>query len=122
LVDSWAWIEYWSGAAHSDEAAAYIEGEEEAVVSAINLAEIYHWVLLHYDEKTAEEWLATVKRRCFVVPVGEEIAVEAARIRHRTKTALADSIILATAEEAGARILTGDPNFKAMRGVIYIGD
>mgnify|MGYP001130695319 CR=1 FL=1 len=122
LVDSWAWIEYWSGAPHADQAGSYIEGEEEAIVSTINLAEIYHWVLLHYDEKTAEEKVITVRRRCFIIPVEEEIAVEAAKINHKTKKSLADSIIIATANQVKAKILTGDPDFKKLRDIIYIGD
>jgi len=122
LVGSWAWIEYWSGAPHADQAGSYIEGEEEAIVSTINLAEIYHWVLLHYDEKTAEEKVITVRRRCFIIPVEEEIAVEAAKIKHKTKKSLADSIIIATANQVKAKILTGDPDFKKLRDIIYIGD
>jgi len=55
LVDSWAWVEYWSGGSHADQVALHIEGNENAMLSTINLAEIYHWILLHYDEKAAEE-------------------------------------------------------------------
>jgi len=122
LVDSWAWIEYWSGAPHADQAGLYIEGGEEAIVSTINLAEIYHWVLLYYDEKTAEEKVMTVRKRCFIIPVEEEIAIGAAKIKHKAKRSLADSIIIATAKQAKAKILTGDPDFKGLGGVIYIGD
>ena len=122
LVDPWAWIEYWSGAPHADQAGSYIEGDEEVVVSTINLAEIYYWVLLHYDEKTAEGKVMTVRKRCFIIPVEEEIAIEAAKIKHKAKRSLADSIIMATAKQAKAKILTGDPDFKGLRDVIYIGD
>jgi hypothetical protein len=41
LIDSWAWIEYWKGGKLAEEAASYIDGDEEAVVSAINLAEVF---------------------------------------------------------------------------------
>ena len=122
LVDSWAWIEYWSGGPHADQAGLHIEGEEEAIVSTINLAEIYHWVLLHYDEKMAEEKVSTVRKRCFIIPVEEEIVIEAAKIKHKTKKALADSIILATAKQVKAKILTGDADFKGLKDIIYIGD
>jgi len=122
LVDSWAWVEYWSGGSHADQVGLYIEGKENAVVSTINLAEIYHWILLQYDEKTAEEKVITVRKRCFIIPVEEEIAIEAAKIKHKTKTALADSIILATGRKAKAKILTGDPDFRGLKDVIYIGD
>jgi len=122
LVDSWAWVEYWSGGSHADQVAIHIEGKENAIVSTINLAEIYHWVLLHYDEKTAEEKLITIRKKCFIMPVEEEIAIEAAKIKHKTKMALADSIILATAKQAKAKILTGDADFRGLKDVLYIGD
>ena len=102
--------------------ALHIEGKEDAIVSTINLTEIYHWVLLHYDEKTAEEKVITIRKRCFIMPVEEEIAIEAAKIKHKTKVALADSIILATAKKAKAKILTGDPDFRSLKNVLYIGD
>jgi len=36
--------------------------------------------------------------------------------------ALADSIILATAKQAKAKILTGDPDFRGLKDILYIGD
>jgi len=122
LVDSWAWIEYWSGGSHADQAALHIESKENAIVSTINLAEIYYWILLHYDEKTAEEKVITVRKRCFIIPVEEEIAIEAAKIKHKTRMALADSIILATAKKVKSKILTGDSDFRSLKDVLYIGD
>jgi len=122
LVDSWAWIEYWSGGSHADQAALHIEGKENAIVSTVNLAEIYYWILLHYDEKTAEEKVITIRKRCFIIPVEEEIAIEAAKIKHKTKMALADSIIIATAKKVKAKILTGDPDFRSLKDILYIGD
>lgn len=121
LIDSWTWVEYWSGDSKADEAAAYIDGVEAAVVSTINIAEVYHWILLHYDEKTAKEKREIIKRRCFIIPVSEEIAIEAARIKHSTKLALADSLILATAKSVEAKVVTGDHDFKGLDGVNYIG-
>jgi len=114
-------VEYWKGGPKADAAATYIDGAEAAIVSTVNIAEVYHWILAHYDAKTAEEKKATIKRRCFVVPVSEDIAVEAARTKYARKIALADSLILATAKSAGAEVVTGDANFKGLDGLIYIG-
>src|SRR6266700_3566255 len=79
LIDSWSWIEYWRGGPYSAKAAKFIEGSEMALGSTINLTETYFWVLRHYGEKNAEEKRETLKKRCFLIPVDEEIAVEAAR-------------------------------------------
>ena len=120
MIDSWTWIEYWRGGRGADEAAEHIEGGEEALVSTINLVEIYYWGLRFYDKAFADERLQTVTERCQVIPVETEIAVEAAKIKKDLKLALADSIILATARREGAGVLTGDDDFKDLKDAIFI--
>ncbi len=44
LIDSWTWIEYWKGGKLAKVAAAYIEGDEESVVSTVNISEVYFWI------------------------------------------------------------------------------
>ena len=61
LIDSWAWIEYWKGGKLAEQAAEYIEGDEESVVSAINLAEVYLWITRFYEEATASGKIATIE-------------------------------------------------------------
>ena len=53
LIDSWAWVEYWKGGKDARKAAEQIEGTEEAVVSSLNVAEVYFWVSKHYGEEMA---------------------------------------------------------------------
>ena len=122
LIDSWAWIEYWRGGPESAKAAKFIEGSDTALASTVNLTETFFWVLRHYGEKKAEEKRETLKKRCFLVPLNEEIAVEAARLKFSLKTGLADSIILATARSRGAKVVTGDPDFKHIPDTIFLGD
>ena len=122
LIDSWSWIEYWRGGPHSAEAAKFIEGSEMALASTINLTETFFWVLRHYDEKRAEEKRVSIKRRCFLIPPDEKIAVEAARLKRSLKTSLADSLILSTARSRGAKIVTGDKDFKGMPDTLFIGE
>jgi predicted nucleic acid-binding protein len=122
LIDSWSWIEYWRGGRHSAKAANHIDGTETALASTVNLAEIYHSLLRDYDEKTAIEKTQTVRKRSFLIPVNEEIAIEAARAKHSLKLSLADSIILATARSHKAKLVSGDKDFKGISDVIYIGD
>ncbi len=122
LIDSWAWIEYWRGSKYAGKASKYIEGAETAVLSTINLAEIFFWVLRHYDEKKAEEKRETLKKRCYLIPPDEEIAVDAARFKRTLKLSLADSIILATAKTRDAKVVTGDKHFKGLSDTLFIGD
>jgi predicted nucleic acid-binding protein len=120
LIDSWAWIEYWKGGDFAKQAAAYIEGDEESVVSTINLAEVYFWVSRYYDETIANEKLGTIEKRCHVISVEKDLAIEGAKIKRKNKLALADSLILATARQTGGRIVTGDPDMKGLKEVIFL--
>lgn len=122
LIDSWAWIEYFKGSRTGEEAKRVIEdSDERAVISAINIAEVYGWILRFYDEETAEEKKAAMRERAFVCDVNDEIAVEAAKTRHQRKWGLGDAIVYATAKKADATIVTGDPHFRDLEQVIFLG-
>ncbi len=120
LIDSWAWIEYWKGGRHKEQAAAYIDGDEEAVISTINLAEVYFWILRFYDEATANDKVSTIEKRCHAVVLERDIAIEAAKIKKSEKLGLADSLILSTARQVGGKVVTGDPDMQGIRDVIFL--
>lgn len=121
MIDSWAWIEYWKGGKLAGEAASHIDGDEESVVSAINLAEVHLAIARSYDEATADEKVATMEKRCHVVPVDSDVAIEAAKIKKKENLGLADALILATARQVGGRVVTGDPDLKRFKDVVFIG-
>ena len=121
VIDSWCWIEYFKGTTSANDAAKYIEGDMLAFVSTINLSEIYRWFLLSYSDAEANSAIQDVKDRCFIVPVDEQIAIIAAKIKHELKWGLGDSIILATARTRNAVVITGDPDFKNVPNTIIIG-
>jgi len=120
LIDSWTWIEYWKGGKLAKAAAAYIEGDEESVVSTVNISEVYFWVARYYDETKAAEKLKTVEKRCSIVAVDKEIAIGAAKIKIENKLGLADSLIMATARHVHAKVATGDPDMKDLKDVIFL--
>jgi predicted nucleic acid-binding protein len=119
LIDSWTWI--WKGGRHVREAQKYIEGDEDAHVSTINLLEVYSWVAKYYDENVAIGRIDTMGRRCYVVPVEKVLSLDAAKLKIKYKLGIADSIILATSRHVNGKLVTGDPDFKNMEGVIFIG-
>ena len=120
LIDSWTWIEYWKGGKLAKAAAAYIEGDEESVVSTVNISEVYFWVARYYDETKAAEKLKTVEKRCSIVAVDKEIAIGAAKIKIDSKLGLADSLIMATARHVRGKVATGDPDMKDLKDVIFL--
>ena len=121
MIDSWAWIEYWKGGKYSRAAASYIDGDEEAFVSAINLIEIYSWFARYYAENVAKSRVETVEKRCFIMPLEKSAAIEAAKLKLKHKLGIADSVILATAKGLNAKLVTGDPDFKNIDGVTFLG-
>jgi predicted nucleic acid-binding protein len=122
LVDTHAWIEYWKGGEKADDVAIYIDGNEEIIVSTINLLEIEYWLSKHFGPSVAKNKIQVIVKRSFVIEVDEEIAREASKIRIAYKLPLISSIILATAKKYKARIVTGDEKLKNFDEVIYIGD
>ena len=120
LIDSWAWIEFFQGSHAGSTVMSYLEDDSDLIISTINLAEVYRWILRYYDQKTAEEKRMAMKERCMLISVDEEIAVQAAEIRNRLKWGLGDSIVYATARREAARILTGDSDFKGQDDVIFL--
>ena len=121
MLDSWAWIEYYRGSAYGKKVQRIIEGDEEAYISTLNIAEVFRWFLRYYSEEEAEEERTTMKQRCVVMAVDDEVAVEAAKIRHRIGFSLGDSIILATARMVKAKVVTGDRDFKGLTDSLYLG-
>ena len=120
LVDSWAWIEYFKGTPAAQKAKEIIESNEQMFVSAINVSEIYLF-LLRNKPSEAEKLIKFVLDSSFVIFIDSTIALKASKIKHEHKMGLADAIVMATAEENKAKILTGDDDFKNIKNVIYIG-
>jgi predicted nucleic acid-binding protein len=122
LIDSWAWVEFFAGTEIGEKVKAYVmDADQEIVISSINLAEIYRLALARFDEQTAEKRRRAMISRCYLVPVDEEIAVRGAKLRHEREWGLGDALIYATAVREGAKVLTGDPHFKGLKDVIFLG-
>lgn len=120
LVDSWAWIEYFKGGDAGKKVKQIIEGNQQLLLATINVSEIYLF-LLKNDPENAEDLVKFILSSSFVIPLETSIAMKASKIKHADKIGLADAIVMATAEENNATILTGDEDFKNLKNVIYIG-
>jgi len=47
--------------------------DEKAIISAINTAEVYRWILRFYGEEVAEEKKNVIKAQCFVISIDEDM-------------------------------------------------
>ena len=120
LVDSWAWIEYFKGSTPGLKAGEIIESGRKLLLSTINISEIYFF-LLRNKPAEADKLINFVLSSSFVISIDSRIALKAAKIKQIQKLGLADAVVIATAEENNATILTGDDDFKNSKNVIYIG-
>ena len=120
LIDSWAWIEYINGSQVGKKVQEFMDGNDECIVSTINIAEVYKKLLADLP-KEANVIIGKILQIAFVIPLNTEIALHAGRIKHEKKMGMADAIVLATARLHNAKIVTGDSDFKKENDVIYIG-
>lgn len=92
---------------------------DEKLTPSICLAEIYAKILRTEDEKKAELRRAFIKSRSALIPLTEELAVEAAKTDVAMKKkvrgwGLADSVVLSTAKNRNGKVATGDPHFRGL--------
>ncbi len=120
IVDSYAWLEYFMGTEAGRKVKEIIDSEaDEKLTPSICLAEVYAKILKAEDEEKAELRRAFIKSRSALVPLTEEVAVEAAKADVAMKRevqgwGLADSVVLSTARNRNGKVVTGDPHFRGL--------
>ena len=118
MIDSGAWIEYFKGSIVGQKAKLYVEGSEEIIVSAMNMAEVHLFCLR--NELAPNYYLNFILKTAFVVPVSLEIGIAGAITKHINKMGMSDALILATARTHNARVITGDTDFNGVADVVVI--
>lgn len=119
VVDSSGWLEYFADADNAGFFADAITDTEELIVPAISLLEVFKRILQQRDENAALQAVACM-RQGRVVPLDEEMALNAAKLGAEHRLPLADSVILATARRHEAILWTQDGDFKGLEHVQYI--
>ncbi|OFW54628.1 MAG: hypothetical protein A2146_08735, partial [Actinobacteria bacterium RBG_16_67_10] len=99
--------------------AAYLEGREPLLVSAIEIYEVYKVIRRDVSEERALEAVSALCRAT-IVPVDASLALEAADISLERGLAMADSLVYATARRHGARLVTADSDFEGLPDAIVM--
>lgn len=118
VVDSSAWLEYFADGPNAKHFAAVIEKPGELLVPSITLLEVFKRIVQQRDESAALQYVA-VMRQSAVVDLDASIALRAAALGLRHKLPLADSVVYATAQAAGAWMWTQDADFEGLAGVKF---
>ena len=116
LLDTSAWIEIFQDT-DKGKVVEQIVRNNETFSSAATFTEIVHWCWRNGLERRIMDYLDVIKKCSKVLPVSEEICIAAGmlnfeRKRIKQKWGMLDSIILATAQKYGLKIVTKDHDYE----------
>jgi toxin FitB len=118
VVDSSAWLEYFADGPNAGVFAKPIEATRSLLVPALSLFEVFKRVSQQRSEDDALRAVAVMEQGR-VIDLDRAIALEAARLSIKHGIAVADSVILATAQRLRAILWTQDSDFSGLPGVKY---
>lgn len=124
VIDSYAWIEYFLGSEAGRKVKKFVEGADSGTPTIV-VAELSRKLLrkvrdgVETDEGRAQK-LEFVRSSTTVVHLDWDTAARAGEIDLERKEivrnwGLADSIVLATARDSGAKMVTGDRHFADLK-------
>ena len=130
-IDTFAWLELIRGTPAGEAVGMRMREADRTFTPSIVLAEVVG--VCHRtgfsDDLVAQE-LSAIREASTIVPIDSGIAIAAAhafeelRARARERRiplpGLADALILATAREAQAQLLTGDPHFQDLPETVWV--
>lgn len=118
VVDSSAWIAFFTDQSSSRHFLEPIHQVEQLVVPTIVLHEVFKFLLRNHEKKVALR-AASQMRQSLLVPLDSTLALDAAECGIKLKLPLADSIIYSTARSLDATLWTLDSDFEGLAGVKY---
>jgi predicted nucleic acid-binding protein len=123
VVDTWAWLEYLEGSESGKVVESKFAESEELWTSSVSLAELVSkYRRRGMSEEVAVRAVTSLSR---VREVDADDAVEAGRIHAEVKAkspgfGLADAMVLQLARKVGARVLTGDQDFRGVKEALLL--
>jgi toxin FitB len=118
VVDSSAWLEYFADGPNAAVFAKPIETTASLLVPSLSLFEVFKRVCQQRDEDEALRAVAVMEQGT-IVDLDRATALEAARLSIQHGIAMADSVMLATAQRHRATLWTQDSDFDGLPGAKY---
>lgn len=119
IVDSCGWLEWFSDGKLADEYKPYLADQENMLIPAIILFEVYKVLKREVGEEKAL-LAAGYMKNSPLIPLDATLALAAADISLRDRLAMADAIIVAAARANDCKIITSDADLKDQPNVMYI--
>ncbi|MBV8341188.1 MAG: type II toxin-antitoxin system VapC family toxin [Gammaproteobacteria bacterium] len=118
VVDSSGWLEYFADGPNAGQFARPIEATRALLVPTLSLFEVFRRIAQQRGEDAALRAVAVMEQGK-VVDLDRATALAAARLSIELRLAMADSIMLATAQRNGATFWTQDADFAQLSGTRY---
>ena len=119
IVDSCGWLEWFSDGSLADRYHEYLADQENLLIPAIVLYEVYKILKREVDEEKALLAVGYMKSSQ-VIPFDENLALAAADISLKENLAMADAMIVAAARTHDCTIITSDADLKSQSNVHFI--
>jgi uncharacterized protein len=130
-IDTYAWLEVIRGTSAGASVRSTIQEADESLTPSIVLAEVAS--ACHRDglsDSLVTLELSAIREASTIVPIDSGVAAaathtfdelrEEAKARRQSLPGLADALILATAREHRARLLTGDRHFQNCPETVWV--
>ena len=96
-------------------------GEAELYLTVVNLGEIVYRLMYEHGQQQAGRALAVIRQwPAEIVPIDLELGLVAARIKAERRMGYLDCFVVALAQERGATVVTGDPDFRRVEDLVRI--
>ena len=119
VVDSSGWLEFLTDGPLAEEYSTRLRQPAGVITPTIVMYEVYkHSKRLRGEEGGLDAVAAMQKTR--VIPLNDELALNAADLSLAHKLPMADAIVLATGQMYEAEVITSDADFEGVPGVTYI--
>lgn len=118
LPDSCVWIEALSDTATGRRYQAALNEPDQLLVPALVIYEVRQWALREIGMEAADRILA-MQRQSRIVTLNEVTAAQAAELASLHRLAALDALILASALQNKAMLISCDAHFKGLPGVDY---
>ena len=118
IVDSSGWLAYFADEPQAKHFNKPLNDPSSLIVPTITLYEVFKVVLRETTENEALQAIAAMQKGN-IVDLTPSLAISASKLSLRYNLPMADSIILATANDFEAVIWTLDSDFKKIKGVKY---
>jgi toxin FitB len=119
LIDSSGWLEHITEDAKADLYLPYFNGDKILLVPTIVLYEVRKILLRKHSQTIADIFVSEALRQV-VLPLDEQIALDAASVSLKHQLAMADAIVYTTALRQQATLIASDDHFQNLPGVVLL--